>query len=158
MFPWSMLPNNKDMQKLFGNMKSGDVEKYIQDLFGKMFNENMEGVMNPNEWMKAVQPLQQNSRGDTQHKGASVFETHDYVYIRLNLEHENSLKDMKIFHTSNKAIIENLPQIGEKLSITLPSLVKKKGASAVHKDGVLEIRIPKAVDMQFSEVDVKNDR
>ena len=38
--------------------------------------------------------------------------------------------------------------------IPLPSLVKKKGTTAHYKEGMLEIKIPKNMDLQFSEVDI----
>lgn len=157
MFPWNMLPFNPDMKKMFNSMKPGDLDKYVNDMFGKLFNENIEGMTNPNDWMKTLQSQQRDSRNSSQPLGASVFETHDHVYIRLQLKDESWMKNMKIYHTTNQAIIENIPETGDKQTITLPVLVKKKGASAIHKDGMLEIKIPKSIDLQFSEVDVKDN-
>jgi HSP20 family molecular chaperone IbpA len=64
------------------------------------------------------------------------------------------MKHLKIFHTSNQAIIENIPGCDERQVITLPCLVKKKGAVAQYQDGILELKIPKSIDMQYTEIDV----
>ena len=42
-------------------------------------------------------------------------------------------------------------------TIILPSTVKKKGATAIYRDHVLEIKIPKYSDWRFSEIDVDTE-
>lgn len=85
-----------------------------------------------------------------------VFETHDDVYIQIPIEDKKMLGNIKIYHTSNKAMIEGLPEAyDEKQIIILPAIVKKKGAQATYKDGLLEIKIPKNIDYQFSEIHVE---
>ncbi len=171
MFPWNLFPFNKQTREQFDQMKHMDpnsINEYIQDMMKNMFPNGVEGMMNPNDVVKGSQGLmngfnmnqkQADKKESTQHHNNSVqvqvFETHEDVYIRLPINGEDWIQSLKIYHTSNKAIIENIPEHGERHEITLPSLVKKKGAQAHVKDGILEVKIPRSTDLQFSEVDVR---
>lgn len=154
MFPWNMLPFNKDTKNLMNQMKPEEIEKYVQEMMAKMMPQNMQGIMNPLS-MNSASPLAQNPSGSQPSPlDSAVFETHNYVYVRLPIKKEEWLKEIKIYHTSNQMIIENIPDKNDKHTITLPAIVKKKGATAQHKDGMLEIKVPKSIDMQFSEIDI----
>jgi HSP20 family molecular chaperone IbpA len=67
---------------------------------------------------------------------------------------EESLTRLKLSHTSHLLLLENIPELGDKHSIPLPSLVKKKGSTAHYKDETLEVKIPKNIDTQYSEINV----
>lgn len=151
-----MFPFNKDMRESLQKMKPEEINNYVQDLIGKMMPENMKGMMNPQEMFNGYQssstakPQQQNSGG----LNSSAYETHDHVYVRIPIKNEDWIKKLRIYHTSNQLIVEHIPQYEDKHTITLPAIVKKKGAAANYKDGILEVKIPKNVDMQFSQIDV----
>lgn len=136
-------------------MKPEEIDKYVQDIMGKMMPGNMQGMMNPQDMMSHFQsPL---STGTPQSQDAlhsTTFETHDFVFVRIPIKDEDWLKQMVIYHTSNKLLLEHIPQHEDKHSITLPAIVRKKGAAANYRDGILEVRIPKNFDMQFSQIDV----
>ncbi|MED1467902.1 Hsp20/alpha crystallin family protein [Bacillus salipaludis] len=155
MFPWNMFPFNKDMKNNLQNMKPEEINNYVQDLIGKVLPGSMRGMMNPNEMFNGFA-----SAGTTQQQTAtgalnsSAFETHDFVYVRIPIKSEEWLKQLRIYHTSNQLIVDHIPQYEDKHTITLPAIVRKKGASANYKDGTLEVRIPKNIDMQFSQIDV----
>ncbi|WAA11055.1 Hsp20/alpha crystallin family protein [Fervidibacillus albus] len=83
-----------------------------------------------------------------------VFETHDDVYIRIPIEDVEKLKNMKIYYSINKCFIHGLVPENRPYPIILPVTVKKKGGSAIYKDGILEIRLPKNTDWQYSEIAV----
>jgi len=157
MLPWNHLPFNEEMKKKFNNMNPNDIDKYVQNMITKMFPKDMEGMLNPQEWLKGVQgftndfPPSHNGNG----LNAAVFETHDFVFIRIPIKEENWLKDMKIFHTSHEAIIEHIPSSEDKHTVKLPAAVRKKGAIANYKDDVLEIRIPRSNQTQISEIDIQ---
>lgn len=152
MFPWNSLfsfqknPNQKDFLK---NMQQSDVQSFIEKVFTQVLPENMQGMTNQKdgsfqkENKKTDHPLQ-----------AEVFETHSYVFIRIPVKDEAWLKHMKLYHTSNQSIVEGIPEALDRHVITLPALVKKKGAAAQYKDGTLEIRLPKSFNPQYSEIDV----
>lgn len=151
MFPWNL---HEGIKKRVENMNPDEIDKYVQNMVAKMFPKNMEGMMNPQEWLKGIQGFQPD-RGQTEGRlNASVFETHEFVFIRMPIKDEAWLKEMKIFHTSNQAIIENIPESGDKHTITLPATVRKKGAHASHRDGILEIKLPRSFHTQISEVNV----
>ncbi|MBA4537974.1 Hsp20/alpha crystallin family protein [Bacillus aquiflavi] len=157
MFPWnSLFPFNKDMQKMMQKMKPEDIEKYIEDMMQKMFPSNPQGAMNPTEIMNRGHPLFQgeNAQPPSIPLNASVFETHEDVFVRVPIKNKELLKQIRIYHTSNQLILEHIPNMEDKHTITLPALVKKKGARAQYKDEMLEIKISKNIDMQYSEVDV----
>ncbi|MED3553451.1 Hsp20/alpha crystallin family protein [Cytobacillus praedii] len=156
MFPWNLFPFHKDAKKAMQQINSEDINKYIQNMMGQMIPEQMQGMMNPQDFMQGF-AKQQKQPSSSSKLSSSVFETHDFVYVRIPLKEEEWRKKLRLFHTSNQMIIEHIPEYEDKHIITLPALVKKKGTTAHIKDGILEVKIPKNVDMQFSEVDVTDD-
>ncbi|MCA1053964.1 Hsp20/alpha crystallin family protein [Rossellomorea aquimaris] len=167
MFPWSLFPFNKDMKDQMNKMNPKEIDSYVQDMMKKMFPGGYSSMMNPTEAMNGHQPfihsmnkdpVQQEQEKTAQHNQipVNVFETFEDVYIRMKIPNEEWMKQMKIFHTSNQAIIENIPEHGDRQVLTLPSLVKKKGAMAQYRDGILELRIPRSVDLQYTEIDVSD--
>ncbi|WP_102274908.1 Hsp20/alpha crystallin family protein [Cytobacillus massiliigabonensis] len=153
MFPWNLFPFHKDVKKEMQQMNPEDINKYIQNMMGQMIPEQMQGMMNPQDFMNGFSKQQQQPASSST-LPSSVFETHDFVYVRIPLKEDEWRKNLRLFHTSNQMIIEHIPEYEDKHVITLPVLVKKKGTTALIKDGILEVKIPKNIDMQFSEVDV----
>ncbi|MCA1058561.1 Hsp20/alpha crystallin family protein [Rossellomorea aquimaris] len=166
MFPWSLFPFNKGMKDQMNQMNPKEMDSYIQGMMKNMFPGGWESMMNPNEMMNGAQSFM-NPMGNHGQKNkpkederspsaipASVFETFEDIYIRFHIPNEEWMKNLKIFHTSNQAIIENIPGNEERQVITLPCLVKKKGAVAQFREGILELKIPKSIDMQYTEIDV----
>ncbi|KAA0562514.1 Hsp20/alpha crystallin family protein [Bacillus sp. CH30_1T] len=168
MFPWSLFPFSKDMKDQMNQMNPNEMDSYIQGMMKKMFPGGWDGMMNPNDMMSGAQSFmnpmgkqeQKSQRGQSSPSSnsisANVFESFEDIYIRFQVPSEEWMKQLKIFHTSNQAIIENIPEQGERQVITLPCLVKKKGAVAQYKDGILELKIPKSIDMQYTEIDVSD--
>lgn len=153
MFPWNLLPFDQNTQKKFLEMKPDEIEKYVQQMVGKAFKPNMNSMLKPEEWLRQMGKNTQDSDSPSPIK-AEIFETHDFVYIRLPIKDESWTKQMKLFYTSNQVIIEHIPELSDKHTLILPATVKRKGASATHRDGVLELKLPKSVDMQYSEIDI----
>lgn len=150
MFPWSRLPFNKDMKKMMEQVKPDEINQYIQNMMGQMLPDQIQKMMQTNSFTDIVKPNPQASPTIP----SSVFETHDNVYVRLQIKDEEWLKKIRLYHTSNQMIIEHIPNFEDKHTITLPALVRKKGTIAQLKDGILEIKIPKNIDMQYSEIDI----
>ncbi|WP_199880649.1 Hsp20/alpha crystallin family protein [Bacillus massiliglaciei] len=120
----------------------------MEQLFSQVMPDSVQSMMNQGNQETRQQ---QNPQTSLQ---AEVLETLSYVFIRIPMEDESLLKQAKIYHTSNQTIIEGIPESGDQHTITLPSLVRKKGAYAQYKSGILEIRLLKNADQSFSEVDV----
>ena len=139
-------------------MSHNEVDKYVQEMITKMFPKHLEGMMNPHEWIKEIQNSQQDQQQPQAKREntleASIFETHDFVFLRIPIKDQIWLREMKIFHTSNEAIIENIPDHADKHTFLLPVSVRRKGATANHKDGVLEIKLPRSIQSELSEIDV----
>lgn len=171
MFPWNMFPfNNKN--NFMKQMNSQDIEKQVQNMISQFMPEQWKDMFNHEDMIKRAASMFQNG-GQPQSNQASentqqdqpqpsaspaidvsVFETFDDIYVRLPIKNESWLKQVKIYHTSNQAIIENIPEMGQRHVITLPTLIKKKGTIAQYKDEMLEIKMTKSADMQYTEVDV----
>lgn len=151
MFPWNFFPFNKEMKNRLQNMKPEDINQFIQGIMGNMMPSQFDGMMNPQNYSQQTekQPKQQSN-----HFQSTVFETHDSVFVRLPIKDEKQLKQIKIFHTANQLIVRNIPKSEDKNTITLPAMVKKRGATAKYKDGVLEIKLLKSADLQFSQIDL----
>jgi HSP20 family molecular chaperone IbpA len=154
MFPFNMFPFNQNMKKMMNGMKPEQIEKYTQEMIGKMFSNQMEGISNPQDLMKKIFSESGFQAPPSSSLQYSIFDTHEHVFVRIKLKTEDWLKTMKIYHTANLIIIEHVPNPDDKHSLSLPAIVKKKGATANFKDGMLEIKIPKSVEMQYSEIDV----
>lgn len=134
-------------------MKPEEIDNYVQNIMEKMIPGTMKGMMNPQEMFNQFQ----SPTGSQQTHDAlqsDTFETHDFVFVRIPIKNEEWLKQMAIYHTSNKLLVEHIPEYEDKHSITLPAIVRKKGAAANYRDGILEVRIAKNIDMQFSQIDV----
>ncbi|CAM3989767.1 Hsp20/alpha crystallin family protein [Lederbergia lenta] len=143
MIPWGSFPFKDEFKKMAEEMKPGDIQSYVNDMMRK-FNISQ---------FPDTQEKSPSTSEDTA-LGSNVFETFDYVYIRLTLPKEVTLKQLRIFHTSNQAILENIHEEGSRKVIVLPCVVKKKGATAQVKDNILEIKIPKSDDLQFTEISI----
>jgi HSP20 family molecular chaperone IbpA len=152
MFPWHLFPFHKDTNNTMKQMKPEDINQYVENIMGQMIPNQMQGMMNPKDMMKGFN--NQANQPTPSSFPSSVFETHDFVFVRVPIKEERWRKDMRLYHTSNQMIIEHIPEHNDKHTITLPALVKKKGTTATIKDGILEVKIPKNVDMQYSEIDV----
>lgn len=150
-----MFPFNKDMKDTLQKLKPEEIDKYVQDIIAKVVPGGMRGMMNPQDLFSNSQsPGGSQSQPSTGSLNSTAFETHDYVFVRIPIKDDEWIKKLKVYHTSNQLIVEHIPGHGDKHIITLPAIVKKKGATAHFKDGVLEVKIPKNIDMQFSEIDV----
>ena len=142
------------MKETMQNMKPEEINNFVQDLLGKIMPGGTRGMMNPLDMFNGFQPGTSQTQSPAGTLNSTAFETHDFVYVRIPIRDDSWLKQLRIYHTSNQLIVENIPQINDKHTITLPAIVRKKGASANFKDGTLEVKIPKNIDMQFSQIDV----
>ncbi len=154
MFPWNIFPFNKDMKDTMKKMKPEEIDNFIQDIMGKVMPANMRGMMNPQDMFGGFQSSVGQPQSPTDLLNSTAFETHDFVFVRIPIKNEEWIKQIRIYHTTNQLIVEHVPQQEDKHTITLPAIVKKKGATANFKDSMLEVKIPKNIDMQYSEIDV----
>jgi len=142
------------MKDTLQKLKPEEIDNYVQDIMGKIMPANMRGMMNPQDMFNGFQSTGSQQQQTTGILNSTAFETHDFVFVRIPIKSEEWIKQIRIYHTSNQLIVEHIPQQEDKHTITLPAIVKKKGATANFKDSMLEVKIPKNVDMQFSQIDV----
>lgn len=151
MFPFNFFPFNKDMKNKLQHMKPDEIDQFIKNILGNVMPAQTGNTVNSQDFVnhfRSPPPQQVNSLNST------AFETHDSVFVRIPIKDESLLKDVRIYHTANQLMVENIPERDDKHSITLPSMVKKKGSSAKFRDGILEIKLIKSHDIHYSQIDV----
>jgi hypothetical protein len=151
MFPWSFFPFNKDMKNKLQHMNPDEIDQFIKGIMGNVMPAQSGSTMNPQE-IKNHYHSQNSPQANP--LNSSAFETHDSVFVRIPIKDDSLLGELRIYHTANQLVVENIPERDAKHSITLPAMVKKKGSSAKYKDGILEIKLIKSYDIQYSQIDV----
>ena len=155
MFPWNWkMPFGKEnANNIGGPFSSEQFQKYVDQMMKQMFPPQFKEFMNnPASWSKASnQGAADSSISPFSEK---VFETHDDVYIRLTIEDRSWLHKMKISYTRHQCIIMDAPEEGDSWTIPLPALVRKKGAKTIFKNDILEIKLPKSVEWQETEIEL----
>lgn len=146
-------PFKGGLQKwLSENSYGGNINKYVQE----MITQSMAHSTDNNYVTDIFNEEKRKPEHTDSSLNVSTFETHDHIYVRVHIKDESQLSTIKIFHTSNQLIIEGLPFLEEKHVVTLPSIVKMKGAISEYRDDYLQIKMVKKIDLQFTEIDVRN--
>jgi HSP20 family molecular chaperone IbpA len=153
MFPWNFSPLNKELKERLQNMKPEEVENFISGIMGKVLPSHLGGMKSNDIFNNSQNPGRNQSSSENQ-LNITSFETHAAVFVRIPITDEKWLTQLRIYHTANQLIIEHLPKIEDKQTLALPVLVKKKGATAKWKDGILEIKLVKSLEMNYSQIDV----
>jgi HSP20 family molecular chaperone IbpA len=153
MLPWNLFPFNKKLNNQMGQLDQNEIENFVKQVMGQVMPPQMQGMMNGQDWHKQQQP-EQTTAPSGEALSYSVFDTHNDVFVRIGIKDEAWLKKLKLYHTSNQLIIEHIPNQNDRTSITLPSIVRKKGTQTSYKDSILEVKIPKNIDLQFSEIEL----
>ncbi|HHY74782.1 MAG TPA: hypothetical protein GX497_16460 [Bacillus bacterium] len=163
MFPWSHHENFNEYVKQLMNLRPNEVDQFIKktiedNVLNKLpftpQNNTTEQTRNntTSAFTKKDVTPQANTKVDP--LKINVFESHEDVFIQLPVKHKNDLRAGKIFYNSNQLIIKDIPNIGDKHKVLLPAIVQQRGARIHHKNGILQIKIPKADDIQFTEIDL----
>ncbi|WP_062356663.1 Hsp20/alpha crystallin family protein [Bacillus kwashiorkori] len=161
MFPWNFFNSSKNGFNPFKNLSEQDFHKMMNGWMEQMFPDYLKSLIEKEtELFKTEkQPTKKDKQSEKQsyrNLQEIVFETHDYVYIRIPFEKKEEVRNIKIFYNLNKCMIDHLDSFDGPYTITLPTIVKKKGAKAIYRDKILEITIPKNVDRQFNEIDISH--
>jgi HSP20 family molecular chaperone IbpA len=151
MFPFNFFPFNKDMKNKLQHMKPDEIDQFIKSILGNVMPAQTGSTMNSQDF---INQFRHQASQQANSLNSTSFETHDSVFVRIPIKDESLLKELRIYHTANQLMVENIPESDHKHSITLPAMVKKKGSSAKYKDGILEIKLIKSHDIQYSQIDV----
>lgn len=163
MFPWNLNGNLQDYIKQFTNVKPNEVDDFIKKILSSHvpFQASPQPDMKSREQKPSTLTNKEptiNPNNSTKHKNESleikVFESHEDVFVHFPLKNKNDVKAGKIFYNSNQLIIKDIPNIGDKHKVLLPAIVQQRGAKINYKNGILQIKIPKADDLQFTEIDL----
>ncbi|MFS0781555.1 Hsp20/alpha crystallin family protein [Bacillus sp. 1P06AnD] len=162
MNPWNVLfPFQHFMKNVSGMPQSKDMESFLKNMFTEWQKQQHSAQSTSEEPSPSTfsnpffEAFNLNKHTSVSEKmDVQIFETHNDVFIRMPIKEKGSLKNIKIFHTSNTSIIEGYPSEEDHHVFTLPAIVKKKGATAQYRDHILEIRLAKANDLQYSEINV----
>ncbi|MFQ3545971.1 Hsp20/alpha crystallin family protein [Halobacillus rhizosphaerae] len=147
----SLFPFGEDVDKWMKASQSNDIHKFVN---GVLSNSMPKGLAQ----MPGFSNMGFSNMGAEQAKlNETVFDSHDHVYVKIPIHDPSSLDSLKIYHKSYQLIIEGVPYKGDLHTITLPSLVRKKGTVARYRDNELQIRLPKKIDTQYSEVNIDKD-
>jgi HSP20 family molecular chaperone IbpA len=156
MLPWNFFPFSKKMNNQMGQFDQNEIDKFVKQMMGQTMPAQMQEMMNNQDWMKSSQKQSSEQASSTTGESLSysVYDTHNHVFVRISIKEESWLKQLKLFHTSNQLMVEQIPNATDKHTITLPSIVRKKGTTTSYKDNILEVKIPKNIDMQYSEIEI----
>lgn len=143
-----------------------DIQKYVQSVLSQSIQPSVKNMLKNFRLNTNLFPLNQSFLQDyilqeTPAKSPSsplkhsIYNLHDHLVIHIPLNNSNLLKKLKFYFTSNQFIIKGYPAASDKEIITLPSLVKSKGAVSSYRNGILEIILPKKNESQYTEIDVQ---
>ena len=136
MFPWNWFDHNlpldeKALQKL--------LEQWTKQMWPYKMMDNYGNPDKKDQRAKEKPSLHE-----------EVFETHDYIFIRIPIRDPKAVKHIKVQFSHTKCTITGL--MDEVYEILLPKPVQKKGARAVYRDHILEIQLVRSFDWHLSEI------
>lgn len=154
MWPWGFFGSNKANFDPFQYLSDGEFQKMLDHWMKQAFPDYIQSMMNDGATFQQKNTDEENESRETSTVKENIFETHDDIFIRIPIQDEEQIDRLKIYYSLNKCVIDGLNENSSPHTIILPATVKKKGAKAIYRDQILEIRIPKSVEWQMSEIDV----
>lgn len=147
MFPWNkQFPfDQSGFTKHLNKMNPKEVENYIQNVMKNVFsgdftqNFPFQGQITNNENHEKPKP--------------EIFETNDYVYVKLPLN-DTDYRKIKLQHTNHQLIVTNYPKELDQSKYMLPCPVKRKGTKARYFDDFIEMQFLKLSESSISEIDI----
>ncbi len=141
MFPWSMLSKNNQLNDWMKKINETGIEQNFEKIFSRFSNDSLKMDVNSAESQPAPTV-------------AEMFETNEFVFIKIPVPSKQMLEQLKISYGFNKLFIEGLPESNEKRTLLLPAVVRKKEAEVYFQDCLLEIKLPKHLDTHLVEIDL----
>ncbi|MFZ2464729.1 MAG: Hsp20/alpha crystallin family protein [Caldibacillus thermoamylovorans] len=154
MWPWGFFGSNKANFDPFQYLSEGEFQQMLDQWMKQAFPDFIQSMMNDGTTFHHKNKDEENENRETSTVKETLFETHDDIFIRIPIQDEKQIDRLKIYYSLNKCVIDGLNEDSSPHTIILPATVKKKGAKAIYRDQILEIRIPKSIEWQMSEIDV----
>ncbi|MDQ0253592.1 hypothetical protein J2S74_000964 [Evansella vedderi] len=123
------------------------IEEYIQSVLSQSMPNMDQRGGNPNQHQS--QSTNPNQPPPPLQK--EVFEGHYNIIVKVLLPHPIHPNQLKIYHAANRIRIDGIESLGPQI-IELPVIGKTDGAMSVVKNNILEINIPKELNIQYQEV------
>ncbi len=143
MFPWSMLSKNNQMNDWMKKINDTGIEQNFEKIFSRFTNDSLKMDVNSTEQSNHATQLE-------------MFETNEFVFIKIPLTDRQALDKLKISYGFNKLFVEGLVENGEKQVLLLPAVVRKKEAEVYFQDSLLEIKLPKHLDTHLVDIDLSS--
>lgn len=145
----------------FGQFDLGDFMKQFkqptnanQSSFELDFGKVEEFIQNSmNEVLASTQNVSPNL-GTSGNNKKGVFETHDYMIVKIPISEKVNIHDVNVFFDTNTLMIVGLSDKNE--YITLPMNGSFSGSQGYYKDEIIEIRIPKNEKKNYKEIMIKH--
>lgn len=162
-FPFSKGGLPKWLNQAYFN---NDIQKFVQNVVEQSISSslkhtNMMDIIDPvNEDEQEERSQERSQEQSDQHVSkkdqldTTIFESHDHVYVKVFINDVNAIAHLKIFHNSNRLIIEGIPSKEDRHEIALPSIVKMKESISEYRDNYLQIKMRKKIDPQYTEIAV----
>lgn len=149
MFPWNKSSNMPfHMNDMLKNMNPKDVEKYVNDVMTQVFGESL-----PTSFPHHVSNSNDEKRKEKQQPNMDVFETNDFVYVRIPIDRKN-VKRLTVRHTHHTLEIVYDSEKVETKKIMLPSPVRRKGTKTFIRENELEIQLVKMNEIDYTEIEI----
>ena len=149
MFPWNnQFPFQKEYLEQLAKLNPQDFQKFMNEFMGNLLPQIEHFLPNREIFTHTNDKNQLNEE---------VFETHEYVYIKIPMKKLQNWRAIKVYHTPFQCMIKSQKNHDLSHKILLPSPVHKKGAKAVIKNDMLEIRFIKVKDWQYTEIEIQSD-
>lgn len=153
MFPFGKFPHHKYMDQFLKQMSTNGLDEYAKKMMSSAFSGTMSDFFKNHDFFKSAQE-NGSSSPPTRKLNSHVFETLDECIVQIKISDKSILQQLKIFHTPYQCIIEWFDGEPHREEIQLPSSVRRKGTTAIYRNGILEIKMPKYPHMPVSEIDV----
>jgi hypothetical protein len=132
------------MENMFGNMHMSRIQEFVRQQLDQAFSA-YETNLKPKPMQS--DPIQPTS------VSPSVSETDAHMIAKIKIPDHVDPRKVKASYAGHKLKIEGLS--GQPTILSLPSIGSRKGVTAVMKDNILEIQIPKRADENYQELFIK---
>ncbi|MFC3886098.1 Hsp20/alpha crystallin family protein [Bacillus songklensis] len=156
MFPFGNFPHQKYIEQFLKQMNTNGIDEYVKNMMSSASTGSMPDFFKNHEFFKSRQDnnFSSPSSSSPPKLDAHVFETLDECIVQVKIPDKSMLHQLKVLHSPYHCIIEWVDEEPCKEEIKLPCSVRRKGTTAVYRNGILEIKMPKYPHMPVSEVDV----
>lgn len=143
---WRKTEAFKQLAHLRENKWGSGVDQYVQSIISECMRENAM------DWQELTTPHQQVKR--PLEPQCKIMEIHGFIIVQIKLPEETDIHFLQVDKNSHKIVVYGLPS-GVPFEVTLPGMVHRRGGKAILKDGILEIRLLKYEDNEYTTLPIR---